>query len=119
MNSHVALLRDLTEAINRRSAIDVARYFTTDFRLDDPGSGALRFGHDGAAAMIDAIWAFSPDVRLTILDVVESGDRVAVRWGVSWTTNGAPAAAAMLAIYRFVNGRIAEDWGVSAHSAWR
>jgi predicted SnoaL-like aldol condensation-catalyzing enzyme len=30
-----------------------------------------------------------------------------------------PGAAAMIAFYRFVDGRIAEDWGVSTRTPWQ
>lgn len=119
MSEQLDLIRELADLINRRQAIDLTRFFTESFRLDDPGSGALRFGLDGAARMIDAIQALAPDVRLDILDSVEDADRVAIRWSVTWSKEGAAASAAMLAIYRFIDGRIADDWGVSAPGTWR
>jgi predicted ester cyclase len=69
--------------------------------------------------MIDNILALAPDVRFEILDSVEAADRVAVRWRVTGAGATGPFDVAMIAIYRFANGRIAEDWGVWSGKPWR
>jgi predicted SnoaL-like aldol condensation-catalyzing enzyme len=49
--------------------------------------------------------------KVEILDMIEQGDRVAVRWQVTATAdNRNPYEGSCVAIYRFENGRIAEDW---------
>jgi len=108
-------LRELVAIMNERQAIDVTRFFTPDFRVDDPGAGVTKVGYDGAREMIESILRLAPDVRLEILDMVQSGERVAVRWSV--TIEGGPGPA-MLAIYWFVGSRIARDWGISARAPW-
>jgi ketosteroid isomerase-like protein len=51
--------------------------------------------------------------------MIEEGDRVAVRWQVTATAhNGNPYEGSCVAIYRFENGRIAEDWGIVAPALW-
>jgi len=50
--------------------------------------------------------------------MVEEGDRVAVRWRLSATRDGELFVYAMMAMYRFENGRIAEDWGVPIRGDW-
>ena len=116
--SHTETLRELISLVNDRKEIDVARYFTPDFRLDQPG-GVPQRGHAGARAMLDAMLALGPDIHVTVLDMLEDGDRVAVRYQCTSEAAEPPLSAAMIAIYRFVDGRIAEDWGVSVGQPWQ
>ena len=60
----------------------------------------------------------TPPIELEILDMIEEGDRVAVRWQLTATYQGRPFEQSIMAIYRFENGRIAEDWGVSIRALW-
>ena len=115
MSARTDALRELTLLLNERKPVDVARFFTDDFRLDDPGAGVTRTGHDGARQMLEAIVALAPCVRLEILDMFEAGDRVAVRWKVSGGDN---RCWAMIAIYQFAGARVVRDWGISARSPW-
>ena len=119
MSLQTDALHQLAASIARREPIDIQRYFTEDFRLDDPGSSVVRHGFEGAKHMMDAIMAIAPDVRFEILDTVEQADRVAVRWRVTGTSNDTRFSAAIVAIYRFVDARIAEDWGISSKNPWR
>jgi predicted SnoaL-like aldol condensation-catalyzing enzyme len=112
-------LRELAEYINQRQPVPIARYFTEDFRLDDAGAGVVRTGHAGAQAMIEETLSLAPDARLEMVDVVEAGDRVAVRWRLTGTRTIGPVEVAMIAIYRFADGRIAEDWGVWTAKPWQ
>jgi predicted ester cyclase len=116
MSAQTDSLRELVLLLNAGKAIDVARFFTEDFRLEDPGVGVKRTGHDGARQMLEAIRALAPDVKLEILDMFESGNRVAIRWRV--TVDGNQDRAAMIAIYQFDGNRIARDWGISVRSPW-
>jgi predicted ester cyclase len=113
-NMIAALARDLTA----RRTIDVASYFSRDFLLHDPNAGAWPRGHDGARKMLDGILAFAPDLHIEPEDMIEEGDRVAVRWRVSGTRDGEAASGSIVAIYRFVDRRIVEDWGIAARVAW-
>jgi predicted SnoaL-like aldol condensation-catalyzing enzyme len=118
MSTQTDLLRELTARFNERKPIEIERYFTPDFELDDPGSGARRSGHDGARAMANALAGLGESVRIEILHMIEQDDCVAVRYAVR--SEGAdPRIGAMIAFYRFVDGRIAEDWGVSTPAPWR
>jgi ketosteroid isomerase-like protein len=51
----------------------------------------------------------------TTYDMVEEGDRVAVRWLFSGVRDGHPVVMPCVAIYRFVDGRVAEDWGIASY----
>ena len=115
----VKVLDEVTELVNRRQPVPIARYFTEDFRLDDAGAGVVRTGHAGAKAMFEEILSLAPGVRLEILDSVEAADRVAVRWRITGTRATGSFDVAILAIYRFVKGRIAEDWGVWTGKPWQ
>jgi hypothetical protein len=42
-----------------------------------------------------------------------------VRWQVTATYyDGKPSERSIMAIYRFENGRIAEDWGIASPTLW-
>ena len=118
MPAQTDVIRELASLINARKEIPIARFFTEDFRLNDPGAGIWLEGHDGAQDMVEMVLDFGSGAKLEILDMVEQGNRVAVRWQLA--TEGAPNArsASMLAIYRFVDGRIAQDWGISVGVPW-
>jgi len=118
MARNADVLRELIALFNRGESVDVARYFTPDFELDDPAFGVGRSGHEGALAMWHAMAAVGENVQLEILHVVEDDDYLAVRYHAHWQGQQ-PGVAAMIAMYRFVDGRIAEDWGVSTRAAWR
>lgn len=65
-----------------------------------------------------AAFAAMPELQLLVLDAIEEGDRVAVRWGASWAEAGQRREASIMAIYRFADDRIAEDWGVTVRAPW-
>jgi predicted ester cyclase len=61
-----------------------------------------------------------PDLKLTVEDTIESGDRVVVRWRAQGTHTGKvgkikPTGNKVdftgITIYRFAGGRIVESWG--------
>jgi ketosteroid isomerase-like protein len=60
----------------------------------------------------------TPPIKLEILDMIEEGHRVAVRWELTATYKGRPFEQSIMAIYSFENGRIAEDWGISIRALW-
>jgi predicted ester cyclase len=96
----------------------VAEWFTEDFKLHDPSFGGFRSGHDGARDMLRALAEHVPCAHIDVLDMVEEGDKVAVRWLFSGEKDGGPAYLSAVAIYRFDGDRIAEDWGIAAKATW-
>jgi predicted ester cyclase len=58
----------------------VAEWFTEDFKLHDPSIGGFRSGHDGARDMLHSLAEHVPGARIDVLDMVEEGNKVAVRW---------------------------------------
>jgi ketosteroid isomerase-like protein len=96
----------------------IADWFTENFRLHEPGAPTLSLGHEGASQMRARVRTLTPPVNLQILDMIEESDRVAVRWQLTATYDGKPFVQSIITIYRFENGRIAEDWGVSFRAPW-
>jgi predicted SnoaL-like aldol condensation-catalyzing enzyme len=118
MSQQKDVLRKMAAAHNSGSPDRIAEWFTEDFRLHEPGAPSLPIGHEGATQMRARFNSLTPPINLQILDMIEEGDRVAVRWQLTATWQGKPFEQSILAIYRFVEGRIAEDWGVAFPAVW-
>jgi len=118
MSQQQDLLREIAAASNSGAPDRISDWFTNDFRLHEPGALALPVGHAGASQMRARFRTLVPPINLEILDMVEEGDRVAVRWQLTATHDGKPFEQSIMAIYRFEEGRIAEDWGISARALW-
>ena len=119
MSQQKELLREMAAAHNSGAPDRISNWFTEDFRLHEPGAQALPLGHQGAIQMRARFRTLTPPIKLEILDMIEEGDRVAVRWQLTATYEGRPFEQSIMAIYRFENGRIAEDWGISIGALWR
>lgn len=118
MSRQKDLLREIAAAHNSGAPDRIGDWFTEDFRLHEPGASAVPVGHEGARQMRARFRALTPPINLEILDMIEQGDRVAVRWQLTATYDGRPFEQSIMAIYRFEEGRIAEDWGVSTRARW-
>ena len=118
MSRQKDLLLEIAAAINTGSAYRIRDWFTEDFRLHEPARAALPTGHAGAAQMLERSRALAPPINLEAVDMVEEGDRVAVRWQVTATYDGKPFEESIMAIYRFEEGCIAEDWGIPIRALW-
>lgn len=110
----VRLAKDLSE----RRSIEPSQYFTSTFRLHDPNAPHIATGLAGAREMMDGILKWAPDLKIEIVDTMEEGDRIAVRWRLAGTHDGKMSEAAIVGIYRFEGTRIAEDWGIGARAPW-
>ena len=118
MSSRKNFLLRIAGSISVGDIDHVAEWFTEDFKLHDPSIGGFRSGHDGARDMLRSLAEHVPCARIDALDMVEEGDRVAVRWLFSGNKEGKPVHLSAVAIYRFVGDRIAEDWGIAAKAEW-
>jgi predicted ester cyclase len=118
MSQKKDLLREIAAAINAGSAYRISEWFTENFRLHQPAAPSLPIGHAGASQMLARSRMLVPPINFEILDMVEEGDRVAVRWQLTATYDGKPFEESIIAIYRFEQGRIAEDWGIPIRSRW-
>ena len=95
------LLREMAAAHNSGAPDRINEWFTEDFRLHEPGALPLPAGHQGAGQMRARFRVLTPPIKLEILDMVEEGDRVAVRWQLTATYKGEPFEQSIMAIYRF------------------
>jgi ketosteroid isomerase-like protein len=123
MSQQKDLLREIAAATGSGAPDRISDWFTEDFRLHEPGKPALPVGHEGARQMREmgrqARAGFKTPVNVEVLDMIEEGDRVAVRLQLTATdSEGKPYERSIMAIYRFENRRIAEDWGFSIPALW-
>ena len=119
-----AVLGQIVEAFNKRELNVVDEVFAPTFVLHTARTPGWPQGLAGARQMFTTMLAAAPDIQATIEDIVAEGDKVAVRWTFRGThtgespLSGGPTGerltAVAIAIYRFVGGKIAEDWGVDA-----
>jgi ketosteroid isomerase-like protein len=118
MSQQTDLLREMAAAHNSGAPDRIEDWFTDDFRLHEPGAPPLPEGFEGARQMRARFAALTPPIKLEILDMIEEGDRVAVRWQLTATYRGEPFEQSVMALYRFESGRIAEDWGIATRAPW-
>jgi ketosteroid isomerase-like protein len=118
MSRQKEVLREIAQAINGNGHYRIDEWFTEDFRLVEPPKPDWPRGHEGASKLLETFTTLTPPVQLVARDMVEDADRVAVRWQLSATYNGEPLHLAMMAIYRFREGCIAEDCGIAIRGEW-
>jgi ketosteroid isomerase-like protein len=118
MSSQKAVLEQLAARISAGQFAGLEAFFSDDFRLHDPNKPQWPTGRAGAAQMIEGFAALGDNVRVDVLDTVEEADKVVVRWGVAWTRDGERHEAAIIGVYRFADGLIAEDWGIASRAGW-
>jgi ketosteroid isomerase-like protein len=118
MSQQKEVLREIAQAINGTGRYRIDEWFTEDFRLVEPTKPNWPRGHEGASKLLELFRTLTPPVRFGALDMVEEADRIAVRWQLSATYLGEPLHLASMAIYRFREGRIAEDWGLPIRGEW-
>ena len=118
MSEQKEVLREIARVISGNGAFRIAEWFTEDFRLVEPTKPNWPRGHEGARKLLELFRTLTPPVQFVARDMVEEADRVPVRWQLSATYQGAPLSLASMAIYRFKDGRIAEDWGIPIRGEW-
>ena len=110
--------RIFEERLTQGSIAADAELFTADFQVH---VGAVTAGLKEDQVSIQGWKAAIPDLKATVHDVIAEGDRVAVRWSARGTNtgtgNGLPATGKPLevggfALFRMVDGRVAESWGM-------
>ena len=118
MSAQKRLLLELAASLSANDVDRVEAWFSKDFRLHEPGVPEWPVGYEGASLMLTKIKHNFPGVQVKALDMVEEGDRVAVRWLFSTTQGKDTRQISCVAIYRFTDGLISEDWGIVARAAW-
>jgi predicted ester cyclase len=119
-----AVLRRLAEEFNKRNFAVIEEVFSPHFVLHDATHPHWPRGLEGARKMFTVMLAAAPNLQVTVEDAVAEGDKVVVRWTFRGTRAGAsgsdaappeePTTALGIGIYRLVEGRIEEDWGIAA-----
>jgi predicted ester cyclase len=119
-----AVLRHLADEFNKRNLAVVEEVFSSTFVLHDANQPHWPRGLEGARRMFTVMLTAVPDLQITMEDCIAEGDKVVVRWTFRSTntslsvTGGAPPGEPMTAlaigIYRLVEGKIVEDWGMVA-----
>ena len=117
------LLRAIDE-LNKGNLDFIDQTFSPNFAFYSPTAPNWPRGLEGARKMIIQLRAVIPDVHATVEDIFAEGDKVAVRWTFRGTyqgearpgapTPGERCVAVTISTYRFVDGKIADDWGVTA-----
>jgi predicted SnoaL-like aldol condensation-catalyzing enzyme len=105
------VVRRMYEAANRHDLTAIDEIFAPDFYSHAMGKA----GRDPIRAAWGEIMRRYPDLRLEPVEMLCSGDRVAV-WARVFHGEGEPAT--MMEMIRVAEGRIAEVWGVS-NLRWR
>jgi ketosteroid isomerase-like protein len=118
MSQQKEVLREIARVISGNDPFRIEEWFTEDFRLVEPTKPNWPRGYEGASKLLELFRTLTPPVQFIALDMLEEADRVAVRWRLSATYQGEPLFLASMAIYRFEEGRIAEDWGIPIRGHW-
>jgi steroid delta-isomerase-like uncharacterized protein len=111
--------RMLDQLYNQHRPDLIPEFFAEDLVVYVGRASRLPVGIEGyKQRVISALTAF-PDIRITVDDEIAEGDKVVYRWTVTGTHEGEFAGIpptrravtrAGIAIYRLVNGKIAENW---------
>ena len=119
MTNRKALLQEMVDQLwNPQPSTTFERYYTDDFRNHDPSAPAETTREELQQAALDIAVGF-PDYSVTILDMVEEGDKVAKRFVFRGTHSGPyqgiPATGRSVestgvCIYRFAGDKVAECW---------
>jgi ketosteroid isomerase-like protein len=118
MSLQKEMLREIARVINEHEPYRIDEWFTEDFKLVEPTKPDWPRGHAGATKLIELFRTLTPPVQFIAFDMVEEADRVAVRWQPHANHQGERIHLASIAIYRFEEGRIAEDWGIPNRGEW-
>ena len=116
VESNKAVIRRwVEEAHNKRNLSIAAEFYTADYR-GHMGAGEIDMAK--GLEMEQAFQAEFPSHRVTLDDLFGQGDRVVARWTIGAThKSGKPVVLGGMTIYRFVGGRIAEEWMVTDSQA--
>jgi predicted SnoaL-like aldol condensation-catalyzing enzyme len=118
MSPQKKVLQEIAQVIEAGGPFRTEKWFTADFRLIEPAKPNWPRGYEGANKLLELFRTLTPPLQFTALDMIEEGDRIAVRWQLSVSHNGEPLHIASMAIYRFQDERIAEDWGIPIRGEW-
>ena len=124
VDAHKRVVRRLFDEVwNGRDLSVIPELYSEDFVADYRPHGALRHGHAGLRAMVEAAFATFPDYHEELLDLCAEGDNVAVhlrisgtqlgRWGVVAPTGRRLSFEEMLWLTFDEDGRVVRQRGVA------
>jgi steroid delta-isomerase-like uncharacterized protein len=113
--------RAIEEGFNDGNLATIDEITAEGFRNHDPADGGEYAGRDGFKRQIQMYRTAFPDLHITIEDIFQSGDEVALRWTARGTHRGdlmglAPTGVQMtttgISIDRHEDGKIVETWTI-------
>jgi steroid delta-isomerase-like uncharacterized protein len=120
--------RHIEEGFNRDDWTVCESTLTDDYTAYYGSEGKANVGRDAYVRACKLLRRSFPDVNITIEDVVVEGDKVVMRYTERGTLTGEgflgiePAGQAYAkpgtTVYRVVDGRLAESWGVEDTLGW-
>jgi predicted SnoaL-like aldol condensation-catalyzing enzyme len=102
-----------TRSVSRLEAL-ADETFTADFIVHDNGQPASTMGREGVKQFVREVLKNTPDIHITVEDIIAEGDRVVYFITISGTNalSGKPERTLDMEIGRFANGLLAEAWGI-------
>jgi len=119
-------LRFINE-LGKGNVLIIEEVCSPDFNFHSPNFPGWPRGLEGARQLVVAGRSMFSDTETKIEDVFAADDKVVLRWSMRGTYIGEPKhgfpkpgerfAMGAVAIYRFVNGKIVDDWGIQVSCA--
>jgi steroid delta-isomerase-like uncharacterized protein len=120
--------RHIEDGFNRGDWTVCERTLTDDYTARYGAEGKANIGRDHYVRVCKFLRKSFPDVNITIEDLVAEGDKIVMRYTERGTLTGRafmgiePArqryAKPGTTVYRIVDGRLAESWGVEDTLGW-
>lgn len=97
--------------VNKKDLAAIDRNMAENF-LDHDGPGGKRVGRAEDRAMMAAMHALMPDLRVEVKDALAEGDKVVVRnlWTGTHSKTGQRMEFHGFVMWRIADGKIAERW---------
>jgi ketosteroid isomerase-like protein len=112
------------EAVNKADVPQLEQLadelFTTDFIEHDPSMPNFEPGPAGVKALIHQIRGENTGIQAAVHDIFSQGDKVAYRFTLTMTNTASGELLNMqfLAISRFLDGKMAEEWQLGVRGKW-
>jgi steroid delta-isomerase-like uncharacterized protein len=116
-----AVIRRLVEAVNNGDLDVVDEIFASDYVRHDPSALLCDVGREEYKRVFVSLRRAFPDAQWVMEDLLADGDKVVGRYTFTGThkgqffnvlPSGKKVTYPIIAIYRIVGGRIAEDWHI-------
>lgn len=94
--------------------------FTPDFIEHDPRMPNFQPGPAGVKNVIHQVRKDFTDIHAAVHDIFSNEDKVAYRYTLSMreVASGEPVNVQLLALTRFVDGKMAEEWQLGVRGKW-